>query len=808
MRGGVPAGRRWLARGFHFASPSYHAALLPKTVAAREPLRVAALKRLSESQADYYLWKEVPVASLLNGQTLGAGAATQTVDAFGAVSGSQLLATADELAALTEHVSEFVPERSDLRGPVRRAEASLLSADGWAGSLIANQTLDFGKQDGITEIEEAIEANPVEHRLNDELWAAEEAGMLVIPRRVALVPCVSNFSHVRHPRDPKSPAPLSFAALTNTPYVHIGQFLDMCRKTLRLIELGVPVVVLSRSHTSQYPYRWVVALASELAAARVDPRYLTFCSADLDGQQALIKAASAAAKADPALADAPPTPFLFTGARGLAAAIKRDVCDGVIASTQGPNLMIALGLPPGVASAAAMSATIENSGQCTAMRVLVAPAAAANSAAVEAMFEGTPDADSASGYLAAGQFAGLLHPPPTTASGDAPRTPDGYTRHPKIPSVAYRVRPGLPDAPGDAPATDDEPPFDEHWRQVVIDVVAPPPPSAGASGVCTAFGDDFVDSVGAWLVKHQPITLSINGASGDAEHAGSSPPEHYAVAARLFERSALCVYSVGDASVPALTAQARPQDGEVFGELPPLGVMQDVTRFPMVVPSAQAAYFSFYSRKYLAGRAGDDDAWEGFKNGAYGPLGALVNAASTPEVKGYLLELASYLRTAAVGPRRTHAARTNLYGLQRPPLDGRLTALRCGELTTLDELLPFLLPFALTNAAGQLLLSIDPSNDLLLDEIPRIQLAGGGLDDIDLRLHTIKQLAAPDLQASLHRIVHPDRLSAEHPFPLPQQFVSRLMPFGHIKSARSDDAHFLATFEPSHKWLRFDDERA
>ena len=122
--------------------------------------------------------------------------------------------------------------------------------------------------------------------------------------------------------------------------------------------------------------------------------------------------------------------------------------------------------------------------------------------------------------------------------------------------------------------------------------------------------------------------------------------------------------------------------------------------------------------------------------------------------------------------------------------------------------MPFLLPFALTNAAGQLLLSIDPSNDALLDEVPRLQLAGGGLDDIDLRLHTHKQLADPDLQASLHRMVHPDRLCAEHPFPLPQQFVSRLMPFGHIKSARSDDAHFLATFEPSHKWLRFDDERA
>ena len=85
------------------------------------------------------------------------------------------------------------------------------------------------------------------------------------------MPCVSNFSH----------------------------FLDMCRKTLRLLELGVPVVVLSRSHTSQYPYRWVMALSSELQAAGVDPSYLTFCSAGLPEQQALIRAAAGALRADP-----------------------------------------------------------------------------------------------------------------------------------------------------------------------------------------------------------------------------------------------------------------------------------------------------------------------------------------------------------------------------------------------------------------------------------------------------------------------------------------------------------------------------
>ena len=430
-------------RTYHFASPGYHAAFLPAVSVDHSAIRAAAVDALAKKHAGE--WHDSPVVSLLKGKKLDGGARTDTVDAFGAVNGAQLLASHAEVEQLRDHAATFRPAPADLRAAVRRAEARMLTVH--AGELVANQTLDFGKQDGVTEIEEALQANEVERRLNDQLWEAEAAGSITVPRRVALVPCVSNFSH----------------------------FLDMCRKSLRLIEIGVPVMVLSRTHTQQYCYRWVSLLSSELAAEGVDPRYLSFASASLEEQQRVMRAADvvdAATLADAAPDDdrrgeTPPTPCLFTGARTLAQHIKANVCPGLVASTQGPNLMIALGLPPSVAEAAALSTAIENSGQCTAMRVLVAPKDEVTDATLVRMFDGTPASGNASTYLAAGTFAGMLNPSPAvsplTTPGAPPSAftaPDGYASHPSLP-IAFKTRTTLPDMPGAG-----EPPFPEFWRQV------------------------------------------------------------------------------------------------------------------------------------------------------------------------------------------------------------------------------------------------------------------------------------------------------------------------------------------------------
>lgn len=74
----------------------------------------------------------------------------------------------------------------------------------------------------------------------------------------------------------------------------------------RNLECGVPVVVLSRSHTGQHVYRWCQLLQSELAKTpqgeSIDPGLLTFVSCGLEGQRRLMAAL-------------PHSPLYLTGSR-------------------------------------------------------------------------------------------------------------------------------------------------------------------------------------------------------------------------------------------------------------------------------------------------------------------------------------------------------------------------------------------------------------------------------------------------------------------------------------------------------------
>ena len=119
-------------------------------------------------------------------------------------------------------------------------------------------------------------------------------------------------------------------------------------------------------------------------------------------------------------------------------------------------MMVAMGLPASISDAAALSATIEHSGQCTALRVLVAPRGDASREAIEDMFEGTPVGGSASSYLKAGVFAGMLHPPPSAVplvaqDGGQYSPPEGYEAHTSAP--AQHTRSYCPSAHLSSPST-------------------------------------------------------------------------------------------------------------------------------------------------------------------------------------------------------------------------------------------------------------------------------------------------------------------------------------------------------------------
>ena len=95
----------------------------------------------------------------------------------------------------------------------------------------------------------------------------------------------------------------------------------------------------------------------------------------------------------------------FTGSREVAAGIRSEHPQ-VMASTGGPNTLVATELTPAVSEAIRLSATIENSGQCTALRHAVVPGA--GEADLEQLFEGTFSSRGAAHSLQEGEFAGIF----------------------------------------------------------------------------------------------------------------------------------------------------------------------------------------------------------------------------------------------------------------------------------------------------------------------------------------------------------------------------------------------------------------
>ena len=261
----------------------------------------------------------------------------------------------------------------------------------------------------------------------------------------------------------------------------------------------------------------------------------------------------------------PQCPMHFTGSRQVAQLIKQ-VVPKLLASTGGPNTMVTTSFSEPVATAARISNLIENKGQCTALRHLVV-GQKLDVASIDAAYKSASVVQEGKDALAVGDCASILAVQPEGTSSEVDLT--SYTPLPSQPLVQVRVSNQLPAE------------IDEKWRRCFLDVTT----MDGAELRNPA----FLKGLAAWLNTEQPISLAVNAPRGDWELAGV-----------LFESTGLVVYTVGDVDEkPALTAQARPQDGECFGEFAPRWMMDKVTSAPMVIPSPVAAYNAVYPEEFL-----------------------------------------------------------------------------------------------------------------------------------------------------------------------------------------------------------------
>lgn len=635
------------------------------------------------------------IASLLNGKELRGGPMVNTINALGHLNGRQEYATPEQVQLLKNHITTFRSSTKDIRDPLRRIEQKLLHE--YAGFLIGNQCVDFQKQDGITEIEEAIMANHVERELNDLVVREEEAGKIVVNRQPIYISAVSNFTN----------------------------FLDLFRKTVRSLELGIPCVVLGRSNTVQHSYRWTQLLVDLCKKEGIDSGMVTYLSCPVDD----IKDITQSCKHS--------TGNLYsTCSRQLAESIKSGY-PNTVASTGGPNTLVTTEWTKSVQDAIRMSASIESSGQCTALRHVVAPVGTTDQD-VATMLAGIFEISEAPIAMKQGAFDGVF----ANHKGSLPGpSNDGYKRHPTV-DASYRVARNLP--PDD---------IDEYWRKVVVDV--------SAIDVAEHLSD-LVD----WLNTNQPISLGVNG---------SSREESMELGFKLWERTGLVVNTIGSPENPALTCQARPQEGEVFGEFPPRRMLDRYTKFPVVVPSPTPAYDALYTETFLHDQA---------KFQAPGHVGSFLSSLSNDQVKGYCVTLYKFLLDATLeNPKLGFGkTRTTVWGLQRPPL-GTTTYLECKS--RMDDLAPSLFLFLVTNAKSQVV--VVSQNKEIRDAC------------ID---HGIKVIASMDEVSLAPGDNHKEVSSPMVFFPMVGQFFTTLFPVGHIKSTTPGDKEFLQKVVRLEKWLR------
>jgi hypothetical protein len=407
------------------------------------------------------------------------------------------------------------------------------------------------------------------------------------------------------------------------------------------------------------------------------------------------------------------------------------------------------------------SAAIESAGQCTALRHAVVPLDVTTEECMH-VFDSLAHVESAETALQNGTFAGIFAGHGATVEPEV--SPAGFAKHKSVDAFVM-VREGTLPPPG----------MHEYWRKVVADFTKLD--LVKTVGTRRVPIDDSIARVSDWLNENQPISLAVNGLRDEAMTVG----------VKLWEQTSLVVNTVGSIDdpemPPALTCQARPQEGEVFGEFPPRASLQDYTVFPVIIPSSNPSMDAHYTSHYLQEQAqrGSDSVTKTTR--------ALIDAVSDDTVKGYCYTMIEYIRNACrQNPKQGFGKdRSVLWGLQRPPL-GKKSILR-GSFW--DRVAPAFVIFYVTNAREQVELSFG-DDDVSLKELcerynlPHVVESESSFRDRAEKSHIFQAIEIKETMRT---------------FPMVGNYMSIFLPMGHIKSTKPDDAEFLLRASLSSKWL-------
>jgi hypothetical protein len=270
------------------------------------------------------------------------------------------------------------------------------------------------------------------------------------------------------------------------------------------------------------------------------------------------------------------------------------------------------------------------------------------------------------------------------------------------------------------------------------------------------------------------------------------------VGRELFEHTGLVVYTLGSTDEnnmpPALTCQARPQDGECFGEFPPRNSMDKYSLFPVVVPSSNPSYGATYTDEFLLNQTMDKSSWSAKTQ-------AFITAISDPLVRGYTTTLIRYLQAVDVeNPRngRTADTRTAIYGLQRPPLH-QSAHVYVPAHASWDAVAPLFMLYYVTTARSQMILTLHPENHAVQEILSNQGVDYHLADQEDWQTQCNLQKA----DVFFSKVVDDSSVASQSSsFPMVSLFTLRHLPAGHVKSTQAHDDEFVLNFTGlSQKWL-------